>query len=111
MTGKNIALFLLTVGLIIFAILFFSKKQQGTDPTILNQLKDQQKELQRLSDEKQLENEKNRERDSVLWQRLTENNKARDKQIIIINRDKDEKIDRINSPDFNNDSIRRAFAN
>lgn len=110
LTLQSIVLALLVIGVVILLWIIITRNATPTDPTVIKQLQQQQKELQKLSEEKQRENEANKVRDSILWAKLTENDKSRNVQLGNINRSKNEKINHINSDGFTADSIRKLFS-
>jgi type II secretory pathway pseudopilin PulG len=109
LTETNLVLALLIIGIATLAIVIFFPNK-GNDAA-LDMLQDQQKQVEQLTKQLQRNDNENRKRDSVLLDAFERNNYARNASLEKTKQTANEKIDHINSPSFNNDSIRRAFAN
>lgn len=102
-----IALLVIGVSMVVIVIFFPSHKNQDT----LDTLKKQQKDIETLTVQLQVSDNNARIRDSILLDRFLHNEAARDASLQKSKQTANEKIDHINRPAFNADSVRRAFAN
>jgi type II secretory pathway pseudopilin PulG len=109
LTEGNLVLALLIIGIATLAIVIFFPNK-GNDAT-LDMLQDQQKQMEQLTQQLQRNDQENRKRDSILLNAFERNNSARNATLEKTKQSANEKIDHINQPSFNADSIRRYFAN
>jgi hypothetical protein len=109
LTPINIAFAVLALGLIITVVVIFFPSHKNDEK--LQLLQQQQKDLKQITQQLQHNDDENRKRDSLLFEAFLQNTASREVQLSNTKTSANEKIDHINSPSFNNDSIRRAFAN
>lgn len=109
LTEGNLIIALLVIGISIIAIVIFFPSHKNQDA--LDMLKEQQKGLEKLTEQLQANDNNNRVRDSILLDAYLHNQAARDSSLQRTKQTANEKIDHINSDAFNADSIRRYFAN
>jgi type II secretory pathway pseudopilin PulG len=109
LTETNLVMALLIIGIATLAIVIFFPNK-GNDAT-LDILQDQQKQMEQLTQQLQRNDQANRKRDSILLNAFERNNSARNATLEKTKQSANEKIDHINQPSFNADSIRRYFAN
>jgi preprotein translocase subunit SecF len=102
-----IALLVLGIGILVIVVFFPSKKNSEE----LQLLKGQQHQIEDLRKQLQQADVENRSRDSILLDAYIRNAASREASLQKSKQTANEKIDHINSPGFNNDSIRRAFSN
>jgi Co/Zn/Cd efflux system component len=93
--------------LVILEVWWTFKKSSANETILQNQ----QSELKKLSQQQKEIAEQDRLRDSTRWADFEKNNAQRNNQVSNYKKQSNDKINIINSPDFTNDSIRRAFAN
>lgn len=105
LTVGNVVVGLLLIGIFIQVIvIFLPKKSKTEDPAVLQQIDGLTQQLQKNDEE-------NKKRDSLLLETFLRNSAAREVSLHKSKQAANEKIENINRPAFNADSIRRAFAN
>lgn len=105
----NVVIALLFIGIAMQVIVIFFPSNKNADN--LDLLTQQAKEIEMLSKQLQRNDEENKKRDSILLDVFEKNNASREIQLNLTKKSANEKIDHINSPSYNADSIRRYFAN
>jgi type II secretory pathway component PulM len=99
------------VALVLAIILLFTVFKKQKEDETLTVLKQQQEQLDRISQEQKKTAEQDRLRDSVYWATYMSNSKQREGQLSTSKKKADEIINRINQPDFSADSIKSWWAN
>jgi type II secretory pathway pseudopilin PulG len=109
LTETNLVLALLVIGIAITCIVIFFPNSKNVDT--IHMLQDQQRQMNQLTQQLQRNDQENRKRDSILLDAFERNNSARNATLQKTKQTANEKINHINQPSFNADSIRRYFAN
>lgn len=105
----NIVIGLLVIGITIQLIVIFFPSHKNNDR--LDLLTQQEKQIEALSKQLQRNDDENKKRDSILLDAFTKNNASREIQLLQSKKTANEKIDHINNPSFNADSIKSWWAN
>jgi type II secretory pathway pseudopilin PulG len=109
LTETNLVLALLVIGIAITCFVIFFPNRKNVDT--IHMLQDQQRQMNQLTQQLQRNDQENRKRDSILLDAFERNNSARNATLEKTKQTANEKINHINQPSFNADSIRRYFAN
>lgn len=107
-TPVNVVVALLLVGIVMQVIVIFFPSHRNQEK--LEMLQQQQKGIEQITQQLQKADAINRFRDSILLDAFEKNSAARQQQLTRSKQTANEKINHINSPSFDADSIRRAFA-
>jgi hypothetical protein len=109
LTEGNLIIALLVIGVSITCFVIFFPNRKNVDA--VHMLEQQQKQMNQLTEQLRRNDQENQKRDSILLNAFERNNSARNAALEKTKQSANEKIDHINQPSFNADSIRRYFAN